>query len=154
MDPEQAARELRSMVLKLSAADIGVTLDSFPQQVWGMVMETGSCAGHYSLVALADGTTSLYFSSGGGVIGAGERPEVRQASHHFIERGNEFLTQAKPCNSTEPPNAGMTQFFFLSFEGIRSYIAQEVSLGEMQDPLSPLFHAGHAVITKIRQETS
>ena len=50
-----------------------------------------------------------------------------------------------------PPADGETRFFFLTFDGIRSYAAREVELGEERDSLSPLFHAGHSVITAVRQ---
>lgn len=50
-----------------------------------------------------------------------------------------------------PPADGETRFFFLTFDGIRSHAAREVELGEERDSLSPLFHAGHSVITAVRQ---
>ena len=37
-----------------------------------------------SLVSIADGTTSLYFSNGGGIIGAGQHQKVRDASARLI----------------------------------------------------------------------
>jgi len=67
--------------------------------------------GCYTLVVLADGTTSLYFSSGGGIIGAGERPEVRKASERFLGWGNRLVESAKPSESVEPPAEGVTKFF-------------------------------------------
>ena len=143
--------DLRSMVLGLSPAEIGVSPQTFPHQAWGMVMETGMDGGYYTLVVLADGTTSLYFSTGGGVIGAGEKPGVREASQQFIALGNRLLGSAQEAASLQPPAKGNTQFFFLTFDGVRSYAAPEVELGEERDRLSPLFHAGHAVIAAIRQ---
>jgi hypothetical protein len=113
-------------------------------------METGMDAGFYTLVVLADGTTSLYFSNGGGIIGAGEKSEVREASRQFIGWGNRFVASAESSPSTQPPAKGSTKFFFLTFDGIRSYSAPEVELGEERDALAPLFHAGHAVIAAVR----
>jgi hypothetical protein len=149
--PEPITADLRAMVLNLSPDEIGLTPDNFPHRAWGVVMETGMDRGYYTLVVLADGTTSLYFSNGGGIIGAGERPEVRAASQQFIGVGNRLLTSAQPSTSTEPPTAGNTKFFFLTFDGVRSYAAPEIELGEERDDLAPLFHAGHAVITAVRQ---
>ena len=149
--PQPITSDLRSMVLNLSPAEIGLSPQTFPHQAWGVVMETGMDGGYYTLVALADGTTSLYFSTGGGVIGAGEKPEVREASRQFIGWGNRLLGSAQPTASMQPPAAGDTQFFFLTFDGVRSYAAPEIELGEERDSLSPLFHAGHAVIAAVRQ---
>ena len=38
--------------------------------VWGVLMELGLEQGVATMVAFADGTVSLYFSGGGGIIGA------------------------------------------------------------------------------------
>lgn len=149
--PEPAVSGLRSMVLGLSADEIGITRENFPHPAWGVVMETGMAGGFYTLVVLADGTTSLYFSGGGGTVGAGEKPAVREASQQFIGWGNRFVASAEPGRSTAPPAHGVTRFFFLTFDGLRAYSAPEVELGQERDELSPLFHAGHAVITAIRQ---
>jgi len=149
--PESITSDLRSMVLNLSPDEIGITRENFPHQVWGVVMETGMDAGFYTLVVLADGTTSLYFSNGGGIIGAGEEPEVQEASRQFIGWGNRLLGPAGSAPSTQPPAKGSTKFFFLTFDGIRSYTAPEIELGEERDSLAPLFHAGHAVIAAARQ---
>ncbi len=149
--PAPVTSDLRSMVLNLSPAEIGLSPQNFPHQAWGMVMETGMDAGYYTLVVLADGTTSLYFSTGGGVIGAGEKAQVREASQQFIGWGNRLLGAAHPAASMQPPAVGQTQFFFLTFDGVRSYAAPEAELGEARDSLSPLFHAGHAVIAAVRQ---
>jgi len=139
------------MVLGLSPTDIGITPQSFPHQVWGIVMETGMKAGYYTLATLADGTTSLYFSNGGGIIGAGEKPEVREVSQQFIGWANRFAESSEPLASLQPPSLGNTKFFFLTFNGVRSYSAPEIELGEKRDGLASLFHAGHAVIAALRQ---
>ena len=149
--PKDVAAGLRSMVLGLSSEDIGITEHNFPHQAWGVVMETGMKGGYYTLGVLADGTTSLYFSNGGGIIGAGERPEVRKASEQFLGWGNRLVGSSEPAPSLDPPLEGETKFFFLTFTGIRSYTASELDLGEKRDSLSPLFHAGHSVIAAVRQ---
>ena len=148
---DSVSDDLRSMALNLSPNDIGITRKNFPHEVWGVVMETGMEKGFYTLVVLADGSTSLYYSNGGGIIGAGEKPEVQETSRQFIEWGNRFVGSAKPVSSTQPPGNGTTKFFFLTFEGVQTYLAPEIELGEERDRLAPLFHAGHAVIAAVRQ---
>jgi hypothetical protein len=148
--PAEMASSLRAMVLGLAPGGIGLTPQSSPGKVWGVVMETGMERGSYTLVVLADGTTSLYFSNGGGIIGAGERQPVREASREFLMLANCFTDAAAPVESTALPSNGSTQFFLLTFDGLLSYTAPEAELGEQRDPLSPLFHAGHAVITELR----
>jgi hypothetical protein len=50
-------------------ADIGVSSASSEGVPLGVLMETGYDSATVTLFALSDGTTSLYFSNGGGVIG-------------------------------------------------------------------------------------
>lgn len=68
-EASKPTNELRSMVFNLTPSELGLSPQSFPHQVWGMVMETGMDRGYHALVVLGDGTTSLYFSTGGAVIG-------------------------------------------------------------------------------------
>ncbi|HSM50352.1 MAG TPA: hypothetical protein VLA75_03020 [Thermoanaerobaculia bacterium] len=138
------------MVLGLAPGEIGLSPESYPGKVWGVVMETGLEGGFYTLVAMADGSTSLYFSTGGGILGGGEHERVREASRELLAVADRLASAAAPAAGTAPPGTGFTQFFLLTFEGLLSYSAPEVELGEQRDPLAPLFHAGHAVITQLR----
>ena len=149
--PDAITQDLRMMALTLTPDAIGISQKSFPHEVWGILMETGMERGSYTLVALADGTTSLYFSTGGGIIGAGEHAPVRQTSGQFIDLANDAIASAIATDSYPPPNAGQTVFYFLTFHGVKTYAAKEVDLGEMRDKLSNLFHAGHGVIAAVRQ---
>jgi hypothetical protein len=144
--------EMRAQVLALKPDDIGITKATYPRDVWGLLMETGVPeGGAFSLVALADGTTSLYFSTGGGVIGAGQHERVRSTSHDLLAKANEFHKLAKPASAHPLPGPGQVIFYFLSYSGVLSYSAPEVSLGEGKDRLSALFLAGHHVISEVRQ---
>ncbi|MBL4575724.1 MAG: hypothetical protein JKY51_06460 [Opitutaceae bacterium] len=48
------------------------------KKVWAVMMETGFPESAYTLIASADGSASIYFSNGGGIIGAGEHENVRR----------------------------------------------------------------------------
>ena len=149
--PSEMSKELRTMVLNLRASDIGINKDDYPLKVWGVVMETGVDEGYYTLVSLADGSTSLYFSNGGGIIGAGEHVEVKKVSHQFLAVANQSVEHAVSTESFPTPENGQTIFYFLTFDGVKTYSAPEQMLGEEKDKLSNLFHAAHAVIAEVRQ---
>ena len=113
-------------------------------------METGYPAATATLFALSDGTTSLYLSSGGGVIGGHAHESVRQASGAFIKAGNDFLQHLKPCESCPLPAIGQTNFYALTDACILTAGAIEDDLGHARSSLSPLFYAGQEVITQLR----
>jgi hypothetical protein len=142
---------LRNLVFNLNPEEIGLTKDNFDHVVWGLVMETGFDTGSFSLVALADGTTSLYLSTGGGTIGAGEHETVRNAVGHYLTGAQHFISKAQTVHKYPLPSNGNVIFYFLTFDGISAYSAAEEKLGNGDDELSDLFYAAHAVITEIRE---
>lgn len=148
--PAQMSDELRSMVLNLDLNDIGVTQENFPHAVVALVMETGFPEGSFTLSVVADGSTSLYFSNGGGIIGGGEHENVREASGHLISAAQLFYQKAQKITLFPKPEAGRVIFYFITFDGVRSYTALEDDLGNEKDEFSDLFFAAHNVITELR----
>jgi hypothetical protein len=142
---------LRHQALSTRRAEIGLSAPSHDAPVWGVLMETGYPGATATLFALGDGTTSLYLSSGGGVIGGHAHENVRQANAAFIEVANQFYQQMMPCESFPIPETGQTIFYSLTDEGILTGGGLEIDLGYGRHPLSPLFHAGHKVLTQLRQ---
>lgn len=109
-DPGEMSRRLRDQSLTIGAAEIGLTPSS-ASEVWGALMETGYPKAVATLVALGDGTTSLYFSSGGGIIGAGQNPAVRAASEAFITAASRALGDFQPATRTPYPAVGEVRFY-------------------------------------------
>lgn len=116
-------------------------------------METGRESGVASLVAFVDGTTSLYLSSGGGVIGAGGHEKVRSASETFLAEAETMLPLLTRATETPLPQTGRVRFYVHAIDGLLTAEADEEDLGHGRHPLSRLFHAGHAVITPILSTT-
>ena len=150
-ETKTAFEDLRKMVFELKPGDIGISSENFKHPVWGMVMETGYEDGSFSLVTLADGTTSLYLSTGGGTIGAGEHKSVRNAVGHYLTGAQYFFDQTIPAETHPVPGAGKVIFYFLGFEGISVYEAPEQKLGIGEDKFSNLFYAAHEVLSEIRK---
>src|SRR5260221_10737211 len=72
-------KHLRAQALQLNAAEVGSADPAF-----GVLMETGYPEAVVSLLALADGTASLYFSNGGGIIGSGQREGPAVAARALV----------------------------------------------------------------------
>ena len=114
-------------------------------------METGYPQATATLLALGDGTTSLYLSSGGGVIGGHAHRSVREANAALLETANDYYQHLKPSESFPLPATGHTLFYVLSDSGVLYGGGREDDLGHGRHLLSPLFHAGHRVITQLRR---
>src|SRR5437868_3065405 len=74
---------LRKQILELKADQLGAPTN---QAVLAFVMETGYPEAVATLVAVMDGSASLYFSNGGGIIGARENPEPNAAARKLVEK--------------------------------------------------------------------
>lgn len=77
--PESDAfHDLRYRALTVTASELG--LEPGPAApIHGVIMETGYPEAAATFVCLRDGAVSLYFSTGGGVIGGGQDGSVRAA---------------------------------------------------------------------------
>jgi hypothetical protein len=140
---------LRQQVLDLRREQLVDSADA-DIPLTALLMETGYPEAVATLVGVADGSSSLYFSNGGGVIGAGEHSAVAEATRRWLETGSEFLSQLSAASDPPPPDEGLTQFVAVTDEGLRAARALEEELGNGEHALSPLFYAGHDVITQIR----
>ena len=152
-DPAETIRGLRQHALTVSAAELGLGPTADRPQVWGVVMETGYPEAVATLVVLGEGTTSLYFSNGGGVIGAGEHAAVRAAGQIVLASAEQYLDGFTVTAATPLPGVGQVRFYLRTFTGTLSAEANEQDLGERRHKLSPLFHAAHSVIAAIREAT-
>ena len=114
-----------------------------------MLMEMGLDTGTASLVAVADGTTSLYLSTGGGVIGGGGHQAVRRASEAFLDAAEAHLDRLQAIAEAPLPHTGAMRFHALTFDSLRSAEAQESELVDGRSELTPLFHAGDEVLTQL-----
>jgi hypothetical protein len=139
---------LRQQVLNLTPDQLGEELAEEP--ILALVMETGYPEAVATLVGVADGTTSLYFSNGGGFIGAGTHENVAEANRRWHELGRSVLAQLTVIQDVPLPGEGMTQFVAVTPEGLRGAVAPEEELVQGRHELSPFFYAGQDVITQIR----
>jgi hypothetical protein len=109
--PEDVVARLRAQILELDPAEAGLSPSPELSDVWAILMETGNPDSVASLVAVADGTVSLYFSNGGGVIGAGQHDAVLERLTVFFEAAEAHLSDFKRASATPLPDAGRVRFY-------------------------------------------
>src|SRR4029453_5694813 len=82
--PSEVYDGLRQQLLQIDPSEVGLSPTAQLARVWGLMMETGHFNAVSTLLCLAAGTTSLYLSSGGGIIGAGEHAQVADATRALL----------------------------------------------------------------------
>jgi hypothetical protein len=139
---------LRGMVFGLDPA----RLDPMPapSEVYAVLMGTGYPTAVVTLFVAVDGTVSLYFSNGGGLIGLGQHAGPERAGSSFLALAQQFISRAQRTTEHPVPGPSMTRFYFLTGSGIHFAEAPENDLGEGRHAFAPLFHEGHAVIAECR----
>jgi hypothetical protein len=142
---------LRRRVFELDPAEVGLTGDGQPGGVWGVLFELGLPAATVTVIALADGTTSLYTTGGFGIIGGGEHPSVVVANRKLREAVAEQLAAFRPESTSAPPAPEDVRVRAFTTGGRLVADAAQSDLLDGTHPLSDLFFAGHAVISKLRE---
>jgi hypothetical protein len=137
--------------LSIEPQSISVAPTDDSPHVFGVVMDIGMELGTATLVAFADGSVSLYYSSGGGTIGAGEHEEVSSAAHRLLAVANADLASFESDLPDALPPAGSTQLTLLTFDGAARRAAPSEDFGYDRVPGGLVFRAAHDVIAQLRQ---
>ena len=138
------------MALGLTPESVGVEAEAGPARPYGILMETGYADAVFTLAAFCTGDASLYFSNGGGLVGGVGHAAVRAAASQFVASAERFLPSLAATADYPLPGPGRTRFYVLTTTGTCTAEADQRALGEGRNELSPLFHAGHRVITELR----
>jgi hypothetical protein len=142
--------ELRNMALSLNPGQVGLQPDA-AHPVFGVLMETVHDDTFVTLVAIGEGSVSLYFSNGGGIIGLGEYDEPRKACFSLLSFAQEFISHFQPAKEYPLPADGYISFYFLTIHGVLTATAKQSDLENKRIPLSPLFYKAQEVITGARR---
>ena|ERR1700687_4018831 len=152
MSKSAVFQALRNKLLSLSHVDVKITPG--PSGVWGVLMDFAVDATWVTLVAILDGTTSMYIGSGGGFIGAGGRDTVRKANKQFLAAAERFVGSFEKTTAFPTADRGKVRFYVLKADGVyASGEVDEKELVERRSDLAPLYIAAQDVITQIRLAT-
>ena len=103
-----------------------------------------------TLVSFKTGDVSLYFSTGSGVIGAGQHPEVQNASKAFIDKAKALLPQATNKDTALTTETGHLKFYLMTNKG--RYVVKDKmeNVNNFTSPLSPMFEEANKLIAYMR----
>ncbi len=113
-------------------------------------MEMNYKVGSATLAVLADGTTSLHYSTGGGLLGRGDYTPLAEASKALIAESENYLSLTSITKEFPLPEAGQVSFILLTFSGVSTATASAISLTSNNHPLAPLFHGAQEILGQLR----
>ena len=139
---------LRSQILELDPASVGLDRSA---EVWGGMMELGLPRYTATIVALADGTTSIYTSTGGAMLGGEAHEDVRFANQRFLAALDAAREHLAPDPDAPLPAAGEVTLRALTWDGrLAATAGSDQELGGGAHPLADAFIRGQDVITQMR----
>lgn len=142
--------QFRSLILRLDPAELGLVPTAASPHVWGVLVEMGYAVGNATLVALADGTTSLHYSTGGGLLGSSGYSPLAEASQALVAQAENYLQHASLSNDLPLPLAGQVKFILLTYSGIYAIESDEKSLSTDGHLLSPLYRTAQNTLAQLR----
>ena len=113
-------------------------------------MDWGVTKGTATVVAMSDGSASVYLSSGGGFVGGIGQEPIRNAAQKAVAIARDLQLPSNPVSTYPLPEQHGVFFYFLTDAGV--YVAQS-SDQEMKSSSHPLKKIGDAmqeVITQYR----
>lgn len=149
-DAESTYRGLRSLIFSQLPTENSDVNQSTPDVI-GVMMETGYSQAVVTFVATSDNAVSLYYSSGGGIIGSGEHESVKKPASELLKSTPQYLNQMQPTKTYPLPDEGITHFYIITSAGVFTLSAKESDLGNNLHAMSPYFHQAHKVIYQISQ---
>ena len=145
---------LREMAFSVTAEQIGVQLPVDQTKIYGVVMDWDLGEGTATLISFISGDASLYFSSGGGIIGGVGHDNIKQAATAFINKAEKYLSKTTKVETTPLPEKDGVKFYFLTNKG--KFVSQELmkNFENNASELLDLFEEGNILITEMRNSTT
>ncbi len=138
-------RKLRENALKPRPHDIA------NGGVHAVLMDWNVGNGTATVLAAADGSASIYLSSGGGYIGGGQKfPEIRDAALQGIQFATSLLSQFKRSETIDLPKNGEVFFYLTNNTGLHLAVANEAALKAGTDPLGSLGGIMQQIVSEYR----
>jgi hypothetical protein len=151
LNPDHAGKQLREMVLAMQAKDLGLSSSPEYPRLFGVVMDWPVGDETATVVAISDGTASLYTTSTFGIIGGQAHASVRAAGKKFIENAERYYDESALATSHPYPPKDKIAFYLLCYDGVRLVSADLSSTQAGASRHATLFSAGQEVLTQLRK---
>ncbi|RMG25181.1 MAG: hypothetical protein D6724_04695 [Armatimonadetes bacterium] len=145
-DPREIVKQLRRLALSVPPQELGVPDHA---GVWAVIMELSVDAETATLVAMADGTASLYVSSGFGVIGGHDHSRVREAAERLVTSVPKAFG-VEVSDEYPKPAPGTVRFYFREDGSTKTVEIEEEAIRLEDHPLHQTFVRGHELLAEIR----
>lgn len=135
MEPAEVYLALRDAITRVNPTEHGLLPTPELPRAWGALVDVGLPAGPVTVVAIADGTTSLYLGNGGATVGVGELPHIRELAASLLRAVDAAVPILPPGWETPVPPTGWLQVVALTYQGM---LVGQATIPEVASGVHPL----------------
>ena len=141
---------LRDLALRAVESGLPPPTADHPD-VSGVIVDIPSQGAYATVAAMTDNTTSMYTSTGGGTLGAGEHATVASATHKLLATIQSRLGAFDEADDGALPVPGWVRFHVLTPTGTRRKdVPEDCFWGRAPHELMPVIGATQEVISAMR----
>jgi hypothetical protein len=152
--PEESAetvyRNLRREALATTVDKLALGRTYASDEPYGLLMEMEISGSVVTLVCFATGDASLYYRTGGGMVGGSAHETVRKAAVELVVQARETLPRMIQAGGHPLPGPGKVRFYVLTPKGIYTTETDRESLADPESPFALLYYSGQDVVAKMR----
>jgi hypothetical protein len=138
------------MVLTTPVSKLKFSSDSYFPTVYGVLTDWDIGAVVVTIMAMRDGTASLYTTSTFAVIGAHGHENIRKAAVRYVKLAEQYIDSSKAVTDFPYPKSNQVYFYILTYDGVRLCVGDELAIELGSDPTRHLFAAAQNVLTELR----
>ena len=142
--------EMRKMALNVTAEQLGFKIPEDSIKVYGIITDLDMGGGTATVVTYLTGDASIYLSSGGGFIGAGQHESVQKVAKEFVDNGHLISFKGKTFENPDLPTNGNANFYFLSNKRNTRITESIAKMESGESEFSKLFADLNILMTEIR----
>ena len=143
---------LRSFALQGTRENFGLAPASRPTQPFAVVMDLGLPEGATTVVAIADGSASVYVGNGGGFIGGGQSHEsIRNAALKTVQLADQVQPLMHATNEYPLAQPGQVNIYVVTDAGVFTGTASEDDMRRGRSPFSKLGDSAQNIIAEYRR---
>lgn len=150
--PDNPYREMRSLALSMTPDQFGLALGQEELIIFGVIVEIGFEEETVTLCTFISGDTSVYFSNGSGIIGAGQNEHVSNLSKKVIQSAYTLAGKGYKIVNVTLPEKRDVNFVLLTNRGTEIITDHISGLMNGQSPNSIFFALTDALMTEIRSQ--
>jgi hypothetical protein len=146
---------MRNLALTVSAAKAGEPSTAKPNEPLAVLMDLPTTTRTATIVAYADGTASIYTSSGVGYLGGSQKyPAIHEAAVKMLAAGRRAQAKMQITRQFPLPDQREIVFYVVMENGVFTARVPQEEFKKSTHPLSELYAASQEVITQYRLNVS